>query len=131
MLWIPFRTCFDLFIGMKYFDTGLFHVTILRCFGLPILYILLWGQRTWRPRPTLYWAQGPRRGEKCPRTCAANPNGLDMLLRTILSSASQTLVGKNGTPLKATSQSMVCRSFPLGGCLNRVIPNKKLHGTRA
>ena len=31
---------FGLFTGMKYFDTGLFRRTILKCFGLPILYIL-------------------------------------------------------------------------------------------
>ena len=31
---------FGLFTGMKYFDTGLLLHTILRCFGLPILYIL-------------------------------------------------------------------------------------------
>ena len=35
-----FETCFGLFTGMKYFGTGLFWRTILRCFGLPILYIL-------------------------------------------------------------------------------------------
>ena len=35
-----FETHFGLFIGMKYFGISLFQHTILRCFGLPILYIL-------------------------------------------------------------------------------------------
>ena len=51
------------------------------------------------PRPT------PRR-EKCLRTYNENPNGLEMLPRTILSLAFQTPVGKNGTPSKAASQSV-------------------------
>ena len=50
------------------------------------------------PRPT------PRR-EKCLRTYNENPNGLEMLPRTILPSAFQNPEGKNGTPSKATSQS--------------------------
>ena len=45
------------------------------------------------PRPS------PRRG-KCPRTHNESPNGLEMLLRTILSSAFQNLEGKNDTPSK-------------------------------
>ena len=36
-----------------------------------------------------------------PKTCSKNPNGLEMQPRTILSSASQNLEGKNGTPSKA------------------------------
>ena len=50
------------------------------------------------PRPA------PRR-KKCPRTYKESPNGLEILLRTILSLALQTPEGKNGTPSKAASQS--------------------------
>ena len=50
------------------------------------------------PRPAL------RRG-KCPRTYNENPNGLEMLPRTILSLAFQNPEGKNGTPSKVASQS--------------------------
>ena len=46
----------------------------------------------------------PRKG-KCSRTYNESPNGLEMLLRTILSLAFQNPEGKNGTPLKAASQS--------------------------
>ena len=51
------------------------------------------------PRPAL-------RREKCTRTYDENPNGLEMLPRTILSSAFQNPVGKNGTPSNAASQSI-------------------------
>lgn len=42
---------------------------------------------------------------KSPRTYKENPNGLEMLLRTILSSAFHILEGKNSTQSKAASQS--------------------------
>ena len=40
---------------------------------------------------------------KCPRTYDENPNGLEMLPRTILSLASQNPEGKNDTSSKAAS----------------------------
>ena len=46
------------------------------------------------------------RREKCPRTYDENPNGLEMLPRTILSSAFQNPKGKNGTPSEVASQGV-------------------------
>ena len=50
------------------------------------------------PRPAL-------RREKCLRTYEESPNVLEAMSRTILSSALQTLEGKDGTPSKAPFQS--------------------------
>ena len=42
-----------------------------------------------------------------PRTCSESPNGLKMQPRMILSSASQNLEGKNGTPSKAAPKVLL------------------------
>ena len=41
-----------------------------------------------------------------PRTCSESPNGLEMQSRTILSSASQNLEGKNDTSSKAVPKAL-------------------------
>ena len=41
-----------------------------------------------------------------PKTCSESPNGLEMQLRTILSSASQNLEVKNDTPSKAAPKAL-------------------------
>ena len=69
--------------------------------------MLLWGQRICDPSPLYIKAQGLRRGETLPRTCSESPNGLEMQPRTILSSASQNLEGKNDTPSKATPKALL------------------------
>ena len=52
----------------------------------------MWGQRICDPGPLYIRAQGPSQGK--------------MLPRTILSSASQNLEGKNGTPSKAAPRAL-------------------------
>ena len=55
-----------------------------------------------------HFVLGPRpapRREKWPRTDKENPNGLEMLPKTILLSASQIPRGENSTLAKAVSQS--------------------------
>ena len=67
---------------------------------------MLWGQRICDPGPLYTRAQGPRQGETLPRTCNESPNGLEMWSRTILSSASQNLEGKNSTTSKAAPSAL-------------------------
>ena len=66
----------------------------------------MWGQRICDPGSLYIRAQDPRRGGTLPRTCNENSNGLEIWLRTILSSAPQHLEGKNGTPSKAAPRAL-------------------------
>ena len=66
----------------------------------------MWGQRICDPGPLYIRAQGLRRGEMLPRICSESPNGLKLQPRTILSSASQNLEGKNDTPSKAVPKAL-------------------------
>ena len=57
----------------------------------------------------IHFVLGPKhvpRREKCPRTYDENPNSLEMLLSTILSSTFQNPEWKNGTPSEAASQGV-------------------------
>ena len=51
-------------------------------------------------------AQGPRRGEKLPRTSSEKPNSLEMQPRMTLSSASLGLKGNNDTSSKVASKEL-------------------------
>ena len=66
----------------------------------------LWVQRICDPDPLYIRAQGLHRGETLLRTCSENPNGLEIQSRTIISSASQNLEGKNDTPSKAALKAL-------------------------
>ena len=65
----------------------------------------LWGQRICDPGPLYIRAQDPHRGETLPTTWSDSPNGLEIQPRTILSSVSQNLEGKNDTPSKAAPKA--------------------------
>ena len=71
------------------------------------IYIYMWGQRICDLGPLYIRVQGLRREEMLTRTRSESPNGLEMQLRTILSSASQNLEGRNDMPSKAAPRALL------------------------
>jgi len=100
-----FRIFFFLCLYIFFFNIVLTW-KIVRVSKVSVLYIYIVGPKNLAtlahfvlgPRPM------PRRG-KCPRMYNESPNGLEMLPRTIPSSAFQNPKGQNGMPSKAASQN--------------------------
>ena len=86
-----------------------FHKKFIKFFSKQVVnssHLDLWVQRICDPGPLYIRVQGLRRGETLLRTCSENPNGLEMQSRTIISSASQNLEGKNNMPSKAAPKAL-------------------------
>ena len=90
----------------------------------------MWGQRICDPGPPYIRAQDPRRGQTLPWTCNESPNGLGIQPRTILSSASQNLEGKNGPLSKAAPRALLkerastvecARGYSVGSVQGKVV----------